>query len=728
MSDTCFIITLDPWLGDYIFSVNGELYSVVGSNLSLFSHLLAPISYIPFPRNPNFVGRQTLLNRIDDMILSSKHYPYISIFGLGGVGKTQIVLEYIYRYQETHPDCAVFWVPALSPGTFDQAYQKIAETLKLNQLKDNGVNLKQLVRDKLSDDSFGKWLLVIDNADNTDVLLRTPQDGSSLIPLENYLPKSSKGSIIFTTRTRKAAADYSLGAVLEVTELDEAEARQVFETYLAPKQIVEEDSTAISQLLTNLTHLPLAIRQAAAFIQKNDVSISKYLSLYENSEQSMVDILSEDFQDPSRYSDMKNPVAATWLVSFEQIRHEDPHAADYLSFMSAILRENIPLSLLPPAESYLEQTKAIGTLTSYSFLTQRKGEEAFDVHRLVYLATRNWLRRENQLSSWADRALKRLVDIIPYGGHLNREVWTQYLPHGIYVADKIEIARDSKKLMIDLLDRIALCQSTIGQYAAAEKLHRRILGLVEVSGREHPDTLWRMNEIGVVLHYQGSYIEAEEIHREILALKEKVLGKEHLDTMISMNNLASALDHQGKHAETEKIHQEVLMLRKKVLGSDHPDTLMSMNNLGFALNDQGKYIEAEKIHRETLILREMILGKEHPETLTSMSNLGFALNGQGKYIEAETMHQKTLALKQKVLGKEHPETLTSMNNLGFALDQQGKHIEAEEIYRETLALRENILGKEHPGTQLSRRNLADMLKKQGKFVQAELVRTGIQLR
>jgi hypothetical protein len=192
-------------------------------------------------------------------MLSSKYCPYISIFGLGGVGKTQIVLEYIYRHQETHPDCAVFWVPALSPATFDQAYQKIAETLKIPQIKDKGIDLKQLIKDKLSDEGFGKWLLVVDNADNTDVLRQTPQDGSSLMPLENYLPNSSNGSIIFITRTRKAAGDYSLGAILEATEMDEAEACQVFETYLAPKHIPEEESRAVAQLFLNLRRLIFSI-------------------------------------------------------------------------------------------------------------------------------------------------------------------------------------------------------------------------------------------------------------------------------------------------------------------------------------------------------------------------------------------------------------------------------------------------------------------------------------
>ena len=389
----------------------------------------------------------------------------------------------------------------------------------------------------------------------------------------------------------------------------------------------------------------------------------------------MVDILSEDFQDPTRYSDMKNPVAATWLVSFKQIRHEDPQAANYLSFMSTLLRENIPQSLLPTGESELEQTKAIGTLTAYSFLTHRKGEEAFDVHRLVYLATRNWLRRESKLSFWTDNALRRLMEVIPAGGHLNREIWTQYLPHGVYVADKNEISRDGKNSMIVLLDRIGLCQSSLGQYAEAEKFHRRAL-----------------------------------------ALREEMLGSEHPDTLMSMNEVGFALSSQGKYTEAEEIHQETLALRDKVLGKEHPDSLTSRNVIGVVLGLQGKNIEAEEIHWETLALREQVLGKEHPRTLISMNSIGYVLSEQGKYREAEEIYRETIALREKVLGKEHPRTLISMNNIGHMLSAQGKYIEAEEVFREVLALREKVLGKEHPRTRISRENLADVLSQQGNFV------------
>jgi hypothetical protein len=103
----------------------------------------------------------------------------------------------------------------------------------------------------------------------------------------------------------------------------------------------------------------------------------------------VIDLLSEHFKDDSRYRKVRNPVATTWLISFEQIRIRDPLAADYLPFMAYINPKDIPQSLLPPGLSRKREVDAIGTLQAYSFITKRAVDLALDTHRLVHLATRN---------------------------------------------------------------------------------------------------------------------------------------------------------------------------------------------------------------------------------------------------------------------------------------------------------------------------------------------------
>jgi len=273
----------------------------------------------------------------------------------------------------------------------------------------------------LSQESTGQWLLILDGADDIDMLYKNAYDNSKSLALIDYLPSSCYGSIIFTTRTQKAAVKQAGSNIIKVYEMNHVEARIVLENSLIQKPTFEEDK-AVVKLLSLLACLPLAIVQAAAFINENGITVSLYTTLYENGEDEVIELLSKDFDDRNRYRVSKNPIATTWLISFNQIRLQDQLAADYLSFMSCLVPQRVPKSLLPLAQSQVKMVEAIGTLTAYSFITARETEESFDLHRLVHLATRNWLRTTRSLGTWTQRTLSRLADVFPSGGYENKAV------------------------------------------------------------------------------------------------------------------------------------------------------------------------------------------------------------------------------------------------------------------------------------------------------------------
>ena len=667
----------------------------------------------------NFVGRESQLNELSTKLSSDTHCERVAVVGLGGVGKTQVVLEFAYRKRENSPNCSVFWIPAVSSTTFEQAYLQIGQLLQIPGLTKKRVDVKQLVKTRLSEESTGQWLLILDNADDIDMLYKRAYGDNGSLSLIDYLPSSRYGWIIFTTRTQKAAVKQARSNIIKVYEMDRVEARKVLEKSLIRTHILMEHEATI-KLLDLLTYLPLAIVQAAAFINANEISISLYIALYENGEDEVIELLSKDFEDDGRYKDTKNPIATTWLISFNQIRLQDQLAIDYLSFMSCLVSQRIPESLLPPAQSKIKMVEAIGTLITYSFITKQEAEQSFDLHRLVHLATRNWLRTTQSLAAWTEKTLSRLADVFPSGDHKNRAIWTAYLPHARHVLALPHPLDGNKVAEIKLLFNVGRCLQSDGKYVEAEQMHRQTLELrKKVSGPEHPHTLTSMNELGLALSSQGKYVEAEQMHQQTLELRKKVSGLEHPHTLTSMNELALALSSQGKYVEAEQMHQQTLELRKKVFGPEHPHTLTSMNDLALALSSQGKYVEAEQMHQQTLELRKKVLGPEHPHTLTSINNLASALSYQGKYVEAEQMHQQTLELRKKVLGPEHPHTLTSINNLASALSDQGKYVEAEQMHQQTLELCKKVFGPEHPHTLTSMNNLASALSDQGKYVEAE---------
>ena len=598
-----------------------------------------PLRVLPFGRNRDFVGRQSHLNQLITMLYTEdteEDCQRAALVGLGGVGKTQIALELVFQIQKLSPECSVFWVRASDATSFESSYREIGQQLKIPGLDEDKADVKELVRAKLSQENAGKWILIVDNADDLELLYDKADESSGSHALHDYLPFSFNGAILFTTRDRKAASKYAGPNVILIEEMDDMESRELLKRSLQNKCLVEDGDSTI-KLLTFLLNLPLAIMQAAAFLNAQDATIAEYLRIYEKSSDNVINLLSEDFEDRRRYSDVKNPVATTWLISFEQIQHRDRLAAYYMAFMSCINDQDIPRDLLQktkaidPLTSQLQKTKAIGTLKAFGFIKERIGRESYDMHRLVHIAMQNWLKLNNEWMLWKEKTLKEIADAFPWPEHENKAKWTMYLPHAQCIITSTKVDRRLEELRSRLLHNIGECFRITGKYAEAEKINRQALQLKEkVLGAKHPSTLVTMNNLAYVLGNQGLYAEAEQMHRQTLQLSEKVLGTEHPDTLRSIYNLASVLNNQGKYAEAEQMHQQTLQLREKVLGTEHPDTLNSMDNLALVLNNQGKYAEAEQMHRQALELYEKVLGAEHPDTLISMNNLAIVLKNQGK--------------------------------------------------------------------------------------------------
>ncbi|KAI0887873.1 uncharacterized protein GGS22DRAFT_90148 [Annulohypoxylon maeteangense] len=679
---------------------------------------------VPFGRNGNFVGRESILQRLLKRIpprANKDDCQRTALEGLGGIGKTQIALEAAYQVRDHHPECSVFWVPAVDAASFENAYRDIGRQLGVKGIDNDQDEVKTLVQAALSNESAGNWLLIIDNADDLELLFTD-------LALFDYLPFSRQGSILFTTRTHEATVklDISQKDITIVTGMNEDEATNLLRAGLKESQICDGEST--KNLLEFLANLPLAIKQASAYLARTGMSVQKYLQHCRSNDKTMVKLLSQDFEDRGRYKDMNNPVATTWLISFNHIDRDYPLAARYMRFICCLAEKDIPVSLLPPEEDGLRVDEAIGILKGYAFIMERSDPESFDIHRLVRLAMRNWLQTNKEWQEWTTNVFQHLAEEYPFPENENRSAWMRYLPHGQAVLELEDMSVD-EKANIDLLIVLAQSYSLLGKYNEAERTYRNILYLEErLFGKEDPETISTMNSLALNLYYQGKYEEAEPLYQQKIEFYKRVYGEEHYQTLNGMNNLALVFYDQGKHKQAEKIHRQILDIRMRVVGKEDPDTLATMNNLAAILCFQKNYEEAEQMHRQILDLRTQVLGNEHPDTLASINNLALVLADQGKNKEAKQMHRYILNIRMRVLGKEHPDTLTSINNLALIFNNEKRYEKAERMWRETLDLNKQILGEENPTTLTSMGNLAGVLHNQEKFEEAERIyRQAIEL-
>jgi tetratricopeptide (TPR) repeat protein len=653
----------------------------------------------------------------------------LAIYGLGGCGKTALALESAYWTKEQRPVRPIFWVPAMSRESFEQAYYEMAKCLCLPGIDDAQLDVKRLINAKLSDEDFGSWLIIVDNADNTNVLLGD-SEGDRLI---DYLPRSHRGSIIFTTRTRAAATELAENNVIALGELQRLEAVDMLDKRLLQEHRHQlRESGTVDKFLEMLYHHALAIVQAIAFINTNDVTLSDYIALYRNSEGDAMDLLKEEFEDQGRYREATNSVVTTWYISFERIQRQNAIAADHLFFMACTANNDISASMFPPLYTKTEHIKAMGILKAHSFVAERLPREdgfqghlqilhkKYDIHPLVHLAIRGWLKAHHQWTLWIERTLMRLIKIVPYGDHDTRDYWTAYMHHAMHLINLTEVHGMEGRMT--LLERMGRCERSLGKFQVAERVYRQAFKQrLTMSGKEHPDTLMTMGNIALMLGFQSKWVEAEEMHREELSLVKKTLGEKHPQTLVSKGNLALAVLGQWRYAEAEEMYRELLPLDKEVLGEKHPDTLVCIQNLGGALRGRGKAAEAEQLHREALALTREIRGNEHADTLSSLSALGTALRSQCKYGEAEIIHREELMLRKKVLGEEHPDTVKSMHKLGDVLCVQEKYKEAEQIQRDALAICEKESWDERPVTLICKSAIAHTLHNQGKYAEAEQI-------
>jgi tetratricopeptide (TPR) repeat protein len=616
-----------------------------------------------------------------------------------------------------------------SVARFEQGYKEIARRLKIPGTQDPETDIVQTVFDWLSDEDNGPWLLVLDNADDQGMffepVIRSQLDDSlqqQLGMLARYLPRSTQGATLITTRDRRVGERFAeRDKPIVVLPLDIADATSMLRSRI-PDHL--DLSAEVAELLERLQYLPLAIAQAASYISEEDVTLARYLELLrpENADAKL--LLEQDYYDPKRHSDIHNSVFRTWKISFDQIQQQTPRAAEILSLMSMLDRQSIPRRLLhDEEESPVLVDKALGTLKNFSLIQEEMTHQTYGIHRLVQLSTHWWLEQQKTLKTWQERALEVLLTHSPSSVNVGDwEAWDSISPHITVIQQYHFEQREPKLQYADITYRMGEYYQAVGRYKMASKMHEGALTIRQVLlGEQDPSTLDSMYDLASVLDDQGKYKEAEAMYRQTMELRETILGKEHESTLDCMNNLAIVLQRQGKHEGAEMMHRKTLELYQRKLGKEHPSTLTSMNNLAQVLSEQGKHEEAEMMHREELELSQRILGKEHPSTLESMNNLATELSEQGKYREAEMMHQEELELCQRILGEEHPSTLISMNNLALVLGRQGKYEEAEMMHREKLELSERILGKEHPSTLISMNNLALVLRRQGKYEEAEMM-------
>ncbi|KAF2258231.1 TPR-like protein, partial [Lojkania enalia] len=644
-----------------------------------------PLFIVPFRRDPDFVDRGDLLSQINKRC--SQPAGRAALVGLGGVGKSQLAIEYAYRTRDRLPLIWVFWVYAGTRARFEEGYRRIAEVTRMDGWNNKKVDILRLVHIWLSDESNGLWIMIVDNADDSGVF-SSPLDSGRLdqatVVLSDFLPQSPNGSILFTSRSREAAFRLT-GSYRDIVKVDRMDREHALA--LVRKKILggyeQDDAVA---LIEALDYMPLAITQAAAYINQRAprATVAKYVHKLGQGGRDRAKLLDLDIGDMRRDGKASNSIMVTWQISFEYIRRARPSAIRLLSLMSLFDRQGIPESLLSGRYGEVDDDQSdfeddLNMLLNFSLASTDLSGSQVEMHRLVQLSTKRWLELNKELEAWKEKYLTLMDESYPVGRYENWTVCQALFPHAQAVVDARPI-NDRLEAWASTLFKAAWYASEMGNYQAAWEMGISALEARKVTlGEEHPDTLNSLNSIGLVLVWQGKFKEAEAMHQRALQANKRVLGDDHPSTLTSIANLASTYRNQGRWKEAEELFVQVIEISKRVLGADHPDTLTSMANLASTYRNQGRWKEAEELEVQVMEMSKRVLGDDHPHTLISMANLASTYRNQGRWKEAEELEVQVMEASKRVLSDDHPHTLTSMANLASTYRNQGRWKEAEEL-------------------------------------------------
>ncbi|KAH8595392.1 kinesin light chain [Bisporella sp. PMI_857] len=696
--------------------------------------------YFPFLRNRQFVGRSEELDTLKQKLLVNKDCQKVAISGLSGIGKTQVALQFAYSVKKNCPEFSIFWVQALSIETFKQGYMEMAGALGIHMGQKSKKDIKMLVQKQLCTKTAGKWLLIVNNANDLDLLHRPKQTESLLA----FLPESENGLTIFTTR-HGSVAQYLAGSdVIEIRKMTGQETVDLLKKSLVRKSLSYSLEIAMN-LLTKLKYLPLAITQAAAYINTNKSSISEYLRLLKNTEQNAITIISTDFGDKTRYQNLTNAIAKTWTITFNKILERDTLAADLLAFISSHPEARL--------------ARAIGILCLYSFLKRRDDSTKLDTHRLVHLATKIWISQNGREAKTSKAAMKHLSEIFPSSDYTNRKIWREYLPHVARI-DKSEQCKDTEEkselclkvgmclyvdgrmkeavlwlrescewrdrnLAQDDADRLLSQHELAGAYRAngevteAVKLLERIVTVkAEVLAENHFSRLASQHELAGAYRANGQVTEAVKLLERVVAIEAEVLAEDDPSRLASQHGLAGAYQSNGQVTEAVKLLKRVVAIQAEVLAEDHLSRLASQYELARAYHANGQVTEAVKLLERVFAIEAEVLAEDHPSQLASQHELARAYHANGQVTEAVKLLERVVAIRTEVLAEDHPSRLTSLHELAIAYEANGQVTEAVKLLERVVAIRTEVLAEDHPSQLASQHELAIAYKANGQVMEA----------
>ncbi|NEO40277.1 MAG: tetratricopeptide repeat protein [Moorea sp. SIOASIH] len=700
------------------------------------------------------MGRQDQLEQLHRELQQTDKLAICAIAGMGGVGKTELALQYALKYQDKYSG-GLCWLSVRGADLGTQLVRFGRTELGLT-IPDE-LEFNDQVRYCWRNWPEGTVLIVLDDV---------PSFGKDYKQrIKPYLPPAQSRFKVLITSRQHPGASYQR---IDLDVLSPEAALELLRSLVAKERIDNELNEA-EALCEWLGYLPLGLELVGRYLDIHpNLTIANVQKRLEKKK-----LAAKALLDPTEQGEMTAQlgVAAAFELSWQELPLEAQQLGCRLSLFAQapfdwFLVESCVIET-EDEDDWEEEQEELEELRD-RFLVNRNllkltEHKTYQLHQLMreFLLTK--LAQLPEADSYKRSFCRTMVAVaekipkIPYTPtkeiiavvsplirHLaeTATVLTDWirdediikpfaslgkLYHGQGIYDQAELwYQQCLKItrsrlghhhphVAESLNNLAGLYDDQGLYYQAEPLYKRALDMIKrLLGEDHPDVAESLNNLALLYHAQGRYDEA-------LELLKKQLGEDHPDVAESLNNLALLYHAQGRYDQAETLYHKALEITKQQLGHHHPHVAKTLNNLAGLYDDQGRYLQAELLYQQALKIGKqlLVLCENHPDVADSLNNLAALYYAQGRYDEAEPLSKQALEMRKQRLGHHHPDVAQSFNNLAALYYAQGRYLQAEPLHQQALEMRKQLLGEDHPDIAQSLNNLATLYQAQGRYDQAE---------
>jgi tetratricopeptide (TPR) repeat protein len=713
----------------------GNITQFVGHRQPSFRKPTGIPQNIPHSGAAQFIGRARELEALHQQLQRTEHLAISAISGMGGVGKTELAIQYAIQYKSSYPG-GVCWLKARTSNLSAQLVDFVQLHLGLavpQELWGKILTLEQQV-----EWCWQHWR-------PSGLVLVVLDDVTDLASCREVLPPAGRFRVLVTTRQRRLDASF-FELSLDVLS---PEASLELLTALVGQSRIERELQAAKRLCEWLGYLPLGLELVGRYLAE-DLELSFTLMLKRLEVQRLQDeAIANEQQRQNNYFLMtaQHSVRAAFELSWQEL---DITACEVARLLGLFAPDVILWELVESTGKRLNWSEQLinnARKQLYKWnLIQQAGEGYYKIHPLI----REFLQAKLVEAESANDLKRAFVMSISAVEPVPKSPTIEQIQK---IAPVIPHVKQAVKTLIEYLKDEYLCKPFIylanfyegqGLYNLAEPWHQQCLSVAQMRlGLEHADVAETLSGLAMIHLLQGRYSEAESLFLQALELRKRLLGDNHLDVAESLHGLAMLYLHQGHYSKSEPLFMQAVELRKESLGSNHTTVAESLHGQVNLYLLQGRYHEAEYLAIRTLEIREELFGREHIDVAESknllalicLSKAHFQWNWLHRWIgiprrlysplirsslrSSELLAAQSIELKQRLLGLEHPLLGVSLNTLAMFYVVQGRYRRAEPLFWQAIELYKCAFGDEHPYVVQSLSNLALLYYIQGRYRRAE---------